>query len=138
MRFRRQRQDSMVRNSSTFLKGSAEENQLVVIGPSEVGKTALVRQYIEGNFIETHHPTTEENHIHIIKTPDEKFHAVNIKYTSVSMNYPAMLEHTVRIGRGFLLVFGLNNAQSFHEAIQLWEYIKTLRGKKINIFQAFI
>ncbi|GFY37618.1 integrase catalytic domain-containing protein [Trichonephila inaurata madagascariensis] len=70
MRFRRQRQDSMVRNSSTFLKGSAEENQLVVIGPSEVGKTALVRQYIEGNFIETHHPTTEENHIHIIKTPE--------------------------------------------------------------------
>ncbi|GFU33789.1 uncharacterized protein TNCV_2828121 [Trichonephila clavipes] len=58
---------------------------------------------------------------------DEKFHAVNIKDTSVSMNYPGVMRHTVSIGRGFLLVFSLNNARSFYEAIELWEYIKTHR-----------
>ncbi|GFU33752.1 hypothetical protein TNCV_2048121 [Trichonephila clavipes] len=66
--FRRQRQESIIRSSSTFLRGRAEENQLVIMGPSEVGKTALVTQLIEGNFIEVHNPTTEDNHIHIIKT----------------------------------------------------------------------
>ncbi|GFU33796.1 hypothetical protein TNCV_2828181 [Trichonephila clavipes] len=68
--FRCQRQEAIVRASSTFLRGNAEENQLVVMGPSEVGKTALVAQYLQNHFIEYYNPTqTEENYIHIIKTP---------------------------------------------------------------------
>ncbi|GFR03202.1 hypothetical protein TNCT_270181 [Trichonephila clavata] len=132
-RTNRQRQNSIRRTSSTFLTGSADNNQLVVVGPAEVGKTSLVNQYLHEAFGRSYTPTIQENHIHLIKTSDGKFHAVNIKDTSGLENFPAMLEHTIRNGRGFILVFALNNAQSFQEAIQLWEHMKTIRGENVPV-----
>ncbi|GFY71375.1 hypothetical protein TNIN_150081 [Trichonephila inaurata madagascariensis] len=40
-----------------------------------------------------------------------------------------MRELSIRSGRGFILVFAVDNLQSFHEAIQLWDLIQRLRDQ---------
>ncbi|GFX01982.1 uncharacterized protein TNCV_371711 [Trichonephila clavipes] len=65
--------------------------------------------------------------------PDGVFHAVQILDTAGSLNFPAMRELSIRSGRGFILVFAVDNLQSFHEAIQLWDLIQRLRGHNVTV-----
>ncbi|XP_055931257.1 ras-related protein Rap-2a-like isoform X2 [Argiope bruennichi] len=113
--------------------GSSRENKLVVLGPGGVGKTSLVVQYLEGFFTSTYKPTVEDYYRHTIKMPDGAFHTVQILDTAGSLNFPAMRELSIRSGRGFILVFSVDNLQSFHEAIQLWDLIQRIRGENVPV-----
>ncbi|GBN58676.1 hypothetical protein AVEN_177823-1 [Araneus ventricosus] len=48
-----------------------------------------------------------------------------------SLNFTAMRELSIRSVRCFILVFSVNldNMQSFHEAMQLWDLIQQIRGE---------
>jgi hypothetical protein len=35
-----------------------------------------------------------------------------------------------RSGKAFILVFAVDNTQSFHEAVSIWETVKKTRGKQ--------
>lgn len=109
------------------------ENKLVVLGSGGVGKTSLVVQYLEGFFSTTYKPTVEDYYRHTIRMPDGVFHTVEILDTAGSHNFPAMRELSIRSGRGFILVFSVDNLQSFHEALQLWDLIQKLRGNKVPV-----
>lgn len=53
--------------------------------------------------------------------------------TAGSHNFPAMRELSIKSGRGFVLVYSVDNLQSFHEAVHVWELIKKYRGSKVPI-----
>ncbi|KAG8178679.1 hypothetical protein JTE90_011607 [Oedothorax gibbosus] len=61
------------------------------------------------------------------------FHAVEILDTSGSLNFPAMRDLSIRSGRGFVLVFSVDNAHTFDEAVELWDHILRLRGDKVPV-----
>ncbi|CAL1266156.1 unnamed protein product [Larinioides sclopetarius] len=127
-----ERRNSDVQNNTRM--GSSRENKLVVLGPGGVGKTSLVVQYLEGFFTTTYKPTVEDYYRHTIKMPDGAFHTVQILDTAGSLNFPAMRELSIRSGRGFILVFSVDNLQSFHEALQLWDLIQRIRGETTRSF----
>ncbi|XP_015928733.1 ras-related protein Rap-1b-like [Parasteatoda tepidariorum] len=110
-----------------------KENRLVVLGAGGVGKTSLVVQYLEGFFTTTYKPTIEDYYRHAIRMPDGVFHSVEILDTAGSLNFPAMRELCIKSGRGFILVFSVDDVQSFHEAMEIWEIIVKLRGTRVPV-----
>ncbi|XP_022246059.1 ras-related protein Rap-1b-like [Limulus polyphemus] len=109
------------------------EYKLVVLGAGGVGKTSLVVQYLEGFYSSTYKPTVEDYYRHTMQMPDGIFHTVEILDTSGSHHFPAMRELSIRSGRGFVLVFSVNDLQSFHEALHLWDLISKSRGPEVPV-----
>ncbi|XP_076305034.1 ras-related protein Rap-1b-like [Tachypleus tridentatus] len=107
--------------------------KLVVLGAGGVGKTSLVVQFLEGFYSSTYKPTVEDYYQHTIQMPDGIFHTVEILDTSGSHHFPAMRELSIRSGRGFVLVFSVNDLQSFHEALHLWDLISKSRGPEVPV-----
>ncbi|XP_047481689.1 ras-related protein Rap-1b-like [Penaeus chinensis] len=56
------------------------------------------------------------------------FHALEILDTAGSHHFPAMRELSIRSGRAFVIVFAVNNEQSFYEAQSLWNLITKIKG----------
>ncbi|GIY20389.1 hypothetical protein CDAR_268981 [Caerostris darwini] len=113
--------------------GSERENKLVVLGPGGVGKTSLVVQYLEGFFTSSYKPTVEDYYRSTIQMPDGMFHAVQILDTAGTLTFPAMRELNIRSGRGFILVFSVDNVTSFTEAIKMWDMIQEIRGQNVPV-----
>ncbi|XP_022257047.1 ras-related protein Rap-2a-like [Limulus polyphemus] len=108
-------------------------NKLVVLGAGGVGKTSLVVQYLEGFFSSSYKPTVEDCYRHTIQMPDGIFHTVEILDTAGSHHFPAMRELSIRSGRGFVIVFSVDDKQSFHEVTELWNLITKLRGSQVPV-----
>ena len=60
--------------------------------------------------------------------PDGLFHALEILDTAGSHHFPAMRELSIRCGRAFVIVFAVNNQQTFYEAQALLDLIKDIKG----------
>jgi len=105
-----------------------ETHRVVVMGGGGVGKTCLVTQFMEGTFVNSYKPTVEDYYRHTVKTPDGRIHTVEIVDTSGTHVFPAMRDLSIRSGKAFILVFAIDNMQSFHQVITLWDLIKKVRG----------
>ncbi|GFS28465.1 uncharacterized protein NPIL_450011 [Nephila pilipes] len=127
----RKRSDSDNRSQSPMSKSQLTtpqtKLQLVVLGPSRVGKTALVLRNLRRHFEADFGPTIEDVYIYTIKMPDGERHEVIITDTAGSLQYPDLREDSIRSGDGFVIVFALNNVESFHESIQICDQILSLR-----------
>ncbi|RWS02873.1 hypothetical protein B4U79_02000 [Dinothrombium tinctorium] len=110
-----------------------EAHKVVVMGDGGVGKTSLVTQFMEGYFTSQYKPTVEDYYRHTLQLPDGIFQTVDILDTAGTHYFPAMRELNIRNGRGFVIVFSVDNLQSFNEAISLWELITRIRGKQVPI-----
>ena len=60
---------------------------------------------------------------------DGMFHTVEILDTAGSHHFPAMRELSIRSSRAFVLVFSVDNEQSFYEVMAIWELIVKIKGK---------
>ncbi|XP_076066538.1 GTP-binding protein Di-Ras1-like [Oratosquilla oratoria] len=105
-----------------------KESKLVILGAGGVGKTSLVLQFLQGFFSTTYKPTVEDCYSHTLQLPNGLFHALEILDTAGSHHFPAMRELSIRSGRAFVIVYAVNNEQSFYEAQTLWNLITKVRG----------
>ncbi|XP_076040558.1 ras-related protein Rap-1b-like isoform X1 [Oratosquilla oratoria] len=107
-----------------------KESKLVILGAGGVGKTSLVLQFLQGFFSTTYKPTVEDCYSHTLQLPNGLFHALEILDTAGSHHFPAMRELSIRSGRAFVIVYAVNNEQSFYEAQTLWNLITKIKGKE--------
>ncbi|XP_063851934.1 ras-related protein Rap-1b-like [Scylla paramamosain] len=121
---RRTRKDS----NRTSVAATMKESKLVILGAGGVGKTSLVLQFLQGFFSTAYKPTVEDCYSHTLQLPNGLFHALEILDTAGSHHFPAMRELSIRSGRAFVIVFAVNNEQSFYEAESLWEMITKIKG----------
>lgn len=63
------------------------------------------------------------------KKCDGIFHTVEILDTAGSHHFPAMRELSIRSSRAFVLVFSVDNEQSFYEVMAIWELIVKIKGR---------
>ncbi|XP_076040559.1 ras-related protein Rap-1b-like isoform X2 [Oratosquilla oratoria] len=105
-----------------------KESKLVILGAGGVGKTSLVLQFLQGFFSTTYKPTVEDCYSHTLQLPNGLFHALEILDTAGSHHFPAMRELSIRSGRAFVIVYAVNNEQSFYEAQTLWNLITKIKG----------
>ncbi|KAL7645688.1 UNVERIFIED_CONTAM: hypothetical protein RMT77_002565 [Armadillidium vulgare] len=105
-----------------------KESKLVVLGAGGVGKSSLILQYLHGTYTPVYRPTVEDCYNHTLQLPSGLYHALEILDTAGSHCFPAMRELSIRCGRAFVVVFAVNNEQSFHEAKNICSIIQKTKG----------
>ncbi|KAI6175299.1 GTPase HRas-like protein [Aphelenchoides bicaudatus] len=108
--------------SRTDKQPALPTHNLVVFGDGGVGKSALTIQFIQNVFVNNYDPTLEDSY-RKQTVIDGKVCILDILDTAGQEEYAAMHDHYAHNGDGFILVFALNDAQSFHNISRYREKI---------------
>ncbi|XP_076459962.1 dexamethasone-induced Ras-related protein 1-like [Babylonia areolata] len=100
--------------------------RLVVLGSAKVGKTALVHRFLFNRFDDTYTPTIEDFHRKVYRIRGVPYR-LDILDTSGIHPFPAMRRLSFITGDLFVLVFAIDNQESFQEVLQLREQILASR-----------
>ncbi|XP_068102524.1 dexamethasone-induced Ras-related protein 1-like [Hyperolius riggenbachi] len=96
--------------------------RMVVLGSSKVGKTSIVTRFLSGRFEEQYTPTVENFHRKFYSIRGEVYQ-LDILDTSGNHPFPAMRRLSILTGDVFILVFSLDNRDSFEEVQRLKKQI---------------
>ncbi|CDI96995.1 small GTPase Ras dva 3 [Echinococcus multilocularis] len=124
---------SLARNDSTLLSASeAKENgsksacRVVFLGAAKVGKTSIIRRFLNGCFEPKYTPTVDDVY-------SSKFLVrgclANVEFmdTSGSYDFPAMIRLCVAKANAFVIVFAHDSMESLTTAGRYLEQIKSER-----------
>lgn len=104
---------------------------IVLVGPSFVGKTALIMRYLKSEFMEEYEPTIEDVYSKQ-SVIDKEVCLLYIKETCGGVHHSSpMLEGQIRGGDGYLCVFSFDNSHSFQCMCAYVEKIRTLSNAPI-------
>ncbi|XP_062859398.1 dexamethasone-induced Ras-related protein 1 [Trichomycterus rosablanca] len=113
-------------------KMSSSENELeipakncyrmVILGSTKVGKSAIVSRFLNGRFEEQYTPTIEDFHRKLYSIRGDVYQ-LDILDTSGNHPFPAMRRLSILTGDVFVLVFSLDNRESFGEVQRLKQQI---------------
>jgi len=78
-----------------------------------VGKTSLIFQYIKNTCPQDHDPTVEDSYKTQIKTSTGEERQFKILDTAGEDDYQTMIDEWIKSANGFLLVFAINDKESF-------------------------
>ncbi|OWA50627.1 Ras-like protein 1 [Hypsibius exemplaris] len=113
---------AMSKDKSGTTKPSLPEYKLVVVGAGGVGKSALTIQLIQHHFVEEYDPTLEDSYMKTL-TVDGETCKLDILDTAGQEEYATLRDQHIRSGQGFLLVFAVNNSDSFQQIARFREQI---------------
>lgn len=99
--------------------------RLVFLGAAGVGKTSLIRRFLDDSFELKHRRTVEELHSKEYEFSGLKV-TVEILDTSGSYSFPAMRKLSIRNGDAFALVYSIDDAESL-------ETVKNLRDEILEV-----
>ncbi|KAF1374207.1 hypothetical protein PFLUV_G00247220 [Perca fluviatilis] len=92
--------------------------RMVILGSTKVGKTAIVSRFLNGRFEEQYTPTIEDFHRKLYSIKGDVYQ-LDILDTSGNHPFPAMRRLSILTGDVFILVFSLDNRDSFQEVQRL-------------------
>ncbi|MFH4976966.1 hypothetical protein AB6A40_003675 [Gnathostoma spinigerum] len=104
---------------------SEERYRLVVLGPPKVGKTSIIRQYLYKQFSEKYKETIEDLHSRVFRIHGTPLH---LDILDTSFNFPDMRKVAISSANAFLLVFAVDDVQSFKEMSDIWSEIGERRS----------
>lgn len=107
----------------------SEAHDLVVVGSGGVGKSCLTVRFLKDEFSNDYDPTIEENYRKNIEV-DKQSCTVNIIDTAGQHEYTSLRDQHLASGKGFLLVFAMNDKGSFEEMKMLRDKIIKLKDTK--------
>ena len=100
--------------------------KITLLGKS-VGKTSLIYSFINRNVPQEHDPTIEERYKTSINIKGQDYEVDILDTAGEEEEYPHIEDMWISFGEGFLLVFAINNLESFEEIKP--RYKKILKGK---------
>ncbi|KAF7300940.1 hypothetical protein MIND_00656900 [Mycena indigotica] len=112
------------------------EYKLVVVGGGGVGKSALTVRFIQNRYDEEDYQPTIEDFFRKQCVIDEEVALLEILDTAGQEEYRAMREQYMIHGEGFLIVYSINDRNSFEEVPSFYEQI--LRVKNVDVFSSVI
>ncbi|KAK3091409.1 hypothetical protein FSP39_019688 [Pinctada imbricata] len=112
-------------------------HRLVLLGSSKVGKTSIVSRFLYNKFDDSYTPTIEDFHRKIYRIKGEPYR-LDILDTSGNHPFPAMRRLSIITGDLFVLVYSIDNRESFEEVVRLCQQIREcksqcLKGNGSNI-----
>ncbi|XP_066518712.1 dexamethasone-induced Ras-related protein 1 [Hoplias malabaricus] len=96
--------------------------RMVILGSTKVGKSAIVSRFLSGRFEEQYTPTIEDFHRKLYNIRGDVYQ-LDILDTSGNHPFPAIRRLSILTGDVFLLVFSLDNRESFQEVQRLKQQI---------------
>ncbi|KAK3793095.1 hypothetical protein RRG08_038600 [Elysia crispata] len=102
--------------------------RLVVMGAAGVGKTAIVSQFLYDHFVSEYKETIEELHRGEYNMNGAHL-TLDILDTSGSHSFPAMRKLAIDNGDAFVLVYSVEDENTFQEVTTLREQILEERGE---------
>merc|ERR1719486_940185 len=99
------------------------EYRLVVLGGGGVGKSTLTIRFLTDNFLDEYDPTIEDSYRKQICLDGGKPVLLDILDTAGQDEFRSMRDQWIRTGDGFLLVYSIISADTFHEIQKLHEHI---------------
>lgn len=90
------------------------EFKIVVFGAGAVGKSALTIQFVQGQFITDYDPTIEDSYKRPFSVDGESV-SLDITDTAGQDDFAAMRTSYMRQGKGFILVYAIDDRASFEE-----------------------
>ena len=120
-------------------KNSIVDLKMVLLGATEVGKTALIHRFINDSYPEEYDATIEEKY----NVEDYKFDGINFRLqildTSGDEDYQNMLDTYIEFTNCYLLIYSINNENSFKEVKTKYERICQVKEKeKENIIVVLV
>ena len=101
--------------------------KLAVLGKSLVGKSALTYRFISDKFPEDHDTTVEDQYKTVI-TVDETTIELEILDTAGQDDYQTMLDTWIEFGNCYLLVYSIDEVESFKQIKYKYERIRQLKA----------
>lgn len=105
-----------------------EKHRVVVMGAAFVGKTQIVSQFLYDKFTNRYRQTIEELHRGEYELPDGSSLTLDILDTSGAFAFPAMQDLSISTSNAFLLVFSIDNEESWNEVARLREKVNKSFG----------
>ncbi|XP_050961462.1 rasd family member 4 [Labeo rohita] len=107
------------------------EVRLVFMGAAGVGKTALIKRFLQDSFDPKHRRTVEELHSKEYEVAGVKV-TINIMDTSGSYSFPAMRKLSIQNGDAFALVYSVDDPESLEAVKRLREEILEVKEDKFT------
>ena len=104
--------------------------RLVFLGAAGVGKTALIRRFLQDTFEAKHRRTVEELHSREYEVGPGVKITVEILDTSGSYSFPAMRKLSIQSGDAFALVYAVDDPPSLEAVKSLRDEILEVKGDK--------
>ncbi|XP_029446241.1 GTP-binding protein Rhes isoform X2 [Rhinatrema bivittatum] len=101
--------------------------RMVVLGASRVGKSSIVSRFLNGRFEDQYTPTIEDFHRKVYNIRGDMYQ-LDILDTSGNHPFPAMRRLSILTGDVFILVFSLDNRDSFDEVKRLRKQILEVKS----------
>lgn len=103
-----------------------ERIRMVILGGPKVGKSALVKRFLNNSFMEKYKPTVED-----LYSKDFSFVGINLKVdildTAGNLEFPAMRRLSIATAHAFLLVYAIDDVSSFETVKGCFQEIQEQR-----------
>lgn len=106
--------------SSGILK---EKHRVVMMGSARTGKSQIISQFLYDRYSSRYRQTIEELHRGEYDLPDGSSLTLDILDTSGAFAFPAMRQLSISTGNAFILVFSLEDEESWNEVGRLREQV---------------
>ncbi|XP_064478956.1 GTP-binding protein Rhes-like [Ornithodoros turicata] len=109
-----------------------DQYKLVVLGAARVGKTAIVHQFLYDEFPVDYFATVEEFHTGEYEVNGSSL-TLDIVDTSGSYPFPAMRRLAINTADAIILVYAIDDAESFEQVRQIHDQIVELRSGRVPV-----
>lgn len=103
------------------------------MGSAAVGKSQIISQFLYEKFSCRYRATVEELHRGEYDLPDDSSLTLDILDTSGAFAFPAMRDLSISTSNAFILVFSVDNEESWNEVAVLRELVSFLEGEIFKI-----
>ncbi|GAB0096998.1 ras-related protein Rap-2b-like [Sergentomyia squamirostris] len=110
-----------------------EHHRVVMMGAAKVGKSSIISQFLYDKYLARYRQTVEELHRGEYELPDGAALTLDILDTSGAYQFPAMRALSISTGGAFILVFAVDEEESWNEVERLREQIIEARGYRVPI-----
>ena len=114
---------------------NAKPLSVVVLGKGVVGKTSLIYRFVrdaDAFFPEAHDPTIEDYYKAMVEINNESI-KIQIVDTPGEEDYQNMLDQWIDVADGFLLVFAINDKDTFNVLDEKYKRIEKHKEKNVPI-----
>ncbi|KAL7676679.1 hypothetical protein ACOME3_002927 [Neoechinorhynchus agilis] len=101
---------------------------IAIFGPSGVGKTTLINQFINGKSTQPYQPTVEDCHSVSFKIGEGDCRTVQFIDTAGLYDFPAMRKFNVTSANAFILVFEPTKLDTLHYCFNIIQEVYECKG----------